>query len=62
MVVAMGPEQATICATAGLCARTCITIIELAQRNVGDESGGNGRREARKARALFLKIKRRIRR
>ena len=47
MVVAMGPEQATICARAGL-ARADVhrRLIELARRSVGDlKRGGNWRRE-----------------
>ncbi|MBC7778975.1 MAG: hypothetical protein H7125_02620 [Proteobacteria bacterium] len=47
MVVAMGPEQATICARAGM-SRADIhrMLIEMAQRKVGDlKRGGNWRRE-----------------
>src|SRR3954462_7526381 len=54
MVVAMGPEQATICARAGLKrADVHQRLIELAQRKVGDlKRGGNWRRE----RALKINI------
>ena len=47
MVVAMGPEQATICARAGLSrAQVQRRLCELAQRKVGDlKRGGNWRRE-----------------
>ena len=47
MVVAMGPEQATICARAGLGrAQVQRRLCELAQRKVGDlKRGGNWRRE-----------------
>ena len=54
MVVAMGPEQATICARAGL-SRADVhgRLIELAQRKVGDlKRGGNWRRE----RALKINV------
>ena len=54
MVVAMGPEQATICARAGL-SRTDVhrKLIEMAQRKVGDlKRGGNWRRE----RALKINV------
>ncbi len=54
MVVAMGPEQATICASAGLSrADVHRKLIEMAQRKVGDlKRGGNWRRE----RALKINI------
>jgi len=54
MVVAMGPEQATICARAGLSrADVHRKLIEMAQRKVGDlKRGGNWRRE----RALKINV------
>ena len=54
MVVAMGPEQATICARAGMKrADVHRRLIELAQRKVGDlKRGGNWRRE----RALKINV------
>ena len=54
MVVAMGPEQATICARAGLTRDdTHRRLCELAQRRVGDlKRGGNWRRE----RALRMNV------
>ena len=54
MVVAMGPEQATICARAGLSrADVHARLIALAQRAVGDlKRGGNWRRE----RALKINV------
>ena len=54
MVVAMGPEQATICASAGLSrADVHRNLIEMAQRKVSDlKRGGNWRRE----RALKINI------
>src|SRR6478735_5644844 len=54
MVVAMGPEQATICARAGLSrADAHRRLSELAQRRVGDlKRGGNWRRE----RALRMNV------
>ena len=54
MVVAMGPEQATVCSRAGLShADVHHRLIELAQRTVGDlKRGGNWRRE----RALKINV------
>ena len=54
MVVAMGPEQATICARKGLSrADVHRILIEMAQRKVGDlKRGGNWRR----ARALKINV------
>ena len=54
MVVAMGPEQATICANAGLTrADVHRKLCAMAQRKVGDlKRGGNWRRE----RALKINI------
>lgn len=54
MVVAMGPEQATICARAGLKrADVHRKLIEMARRQVGDlKRGGNWRRE----RALKINV------
>ena len=54
MVVAMGPEQATICARAGLRrAEVHRKLCEMAQRKVGDlKRGGNWRRE----RALKINV------